>query len=94
MRSARDAESPVRHLSRANSAPHAALCCPDFALAALTAAELAALDRFCRRALDDPDAEPFGPEEIAAAERYEAVLRTLGATVYPGASRGRWAATG
>ena len=78
----------------AHPVPHAALCCPPYALAALTPDELAALDAYCARALDDPDAEPAGPEEIAAAERYEAILRTLGATVYPGGSRGRWAAPG
>ena len=76
-----------------DAAPHARLCCPESALRELSAVDLAALDRWCARALNDPDAEPIGPEELAAAERYEAVLRTLGATVYPGASRGRWAAT-
>jgi hypothetical protein len=55
---------------------------------------MAALDAYCAQALDDPDGEPIGDEEIAAAERYEQILRALGATVYPGASRGRWAATG
>ena len=42
---------------------------------------------YSRRALDDPDAEPCGPEETDAAERYEAVLKALGASVYAGRSR-------
>ena len=71
---------------RVDPAPYAALCCPHHALAELTAAELAALDAYCRRALDDPEAEPIGDEEVAAVARYEAVLRALGATVYSWAS--------
>ena len=67
-------------------APHARLCCPEPALRELTAEELTALDRWCARALDDPEAEPWGPEEIAAVARYEAILRALGATVYSWAS--------
>ncbi len=70
-------------------APYARACCPPHALAELTADELAALDRFCRRALDDPEAEPIGEEEIAAAERYQQALLASGATVYTGRPRRR-----
>jgi hypothetical protein len=55
-------------------APHARACCPEYALAALAPADLAALDRYCARALDDPDAEPDGEAERAAVARYEALL--------------------
>ena len=55
-------------------APHAALCCPESALRALSAVEVAALDRWCARALDDPDAEPQEGDEAAAVARYEALL--------------------
>ena len=55
-------------------APHAAECCPTYALRALTPAELAALDRWCARALNDPDAEPQDGDEAAAVARYEALL--------------------
>ena len=55
-------------------APYARLCCPEPALRELTAEELAALDRFCARALDDPEAVPIGRRECAAVERYEGVL--------------------
>ena len=75
--------------STADPAPHARLCCPDHALAELTADELAALDRWCARALDDPEAEPIGEEEIAAVARYEQVLLASGATVYAGRPRRR-----
>jgi hypothetical protein len=54
-------------------APHARECCPTSALRALSPAELAALDRYCRRALDDPDAEHRDDDEAAVA-RYEALL--------------------
>ncbi len=37
--------------------PYVRACCPHHALAELTADDLAALDRFCARALDNPDAE-------------------------------------
>jgi hypothetical protein len=39
-----------------------------------TPADLAALDRWCARALDDPDAEPQAGDEAAAVERYGALL--------------------
>ena len=58
----------------ADVAPFAAQCCPFFALRALTPAELAALDRWCARALDDPDAE-LEPGDEAAVARYEALMR-------------------
>ena len=37
----------------------------------------------------DPEAEPVGEEEIAAAARYEEVLLASGATVYAGRPRRR-----
>ena len=55
-------------------APHAAQCCPVSALRQLTPAELAALDRWCARAMADPDAEPLDGAEAAAVARYEALL--------------------
>ena len=55
-------------------APYARACCPHHALAEFTAAELAALDRWCARALDNPDAEPRAGDEAAAVARYEALL--------------------
>ena len=55
-------------------APHALQCCPASALRALSPADLAALDAFCRRALDDPDAQPADGDEAAAVARYEALL--------------------
>ena len=54
--------------------PHARQCCPEPALRELTADELRALDGYCRRALDDPDAAPGNPQECAAVARYEALL--------------------
>ena len=48
--------------------------CPEPALRELTADELAALDAYCARALDDPEASPIGDEEIAAVAKYERVL--------------------
>ena len=81
---ARGAARPGRRLNDpggppagSDPAPHARLCCPDHALAELTAAELAALDAYCARALDDPDAEPIGDEEAAAVARYERTLAKL-----------------
>ena len=65
---------------RETDAPHATLCCPWPALAELSAEELRLLDRFCRRAMADENAEPRG-EEIAAVEVYHAALKGLGATV-------------
>ncbi len=47
-------------------ATHARQCCPGFALRELSPAELAALDAYCARALDDPDAEPQAGNEAAA----------------------------
>jgi hypothetical protein len=58
--------------------------------AALSPAELAALDAYCARALDDPDAEPAGPEEIAAAARYERLLHAAAARVWKRERRGRY----
>ncbi len=55
-------------------APHARQCCPTSALRELSPADLAALDRWCARALDDPDAEPRDGDEAAAVARYEALL--------------------
>ncbi len=55
-------------------APHAAACCPASALRQLSPAELAALDRWCARAMADPDAEPQAGDEAAAVARYEALL--------------------
>ena len=57
-----------------SAAPHALQCCPVHALRALTPAELAALDRWCARALDDPEAEPWDGAEAAAVDRYHALL--------------------
>ena len=54
--------------------PHARACCPRRALAELAPDELAALDRWCARALDDPDAEPRAGDEAAVVARYEALL--------------------
>ena len=48
---------------------HACQCCPVSALRQLTPAELAALDAYCDRALDDPDAEPRAGDEALLAER-------------------------
>ena len=67
--------APVRS-SRAmtvDQATYAAQCSPSFALRALKPAELAALDAYCARALDDPDAELQAHDEAAVA-RYEALL--------------------
>ena len=75
--------------TQADQAPYARACCPDHALAELTPDELAALDRWCARALDDPEAEPIGPEEIAAAERYYQVLLAAGAAAHVGDQRPR-----
>ena len=55
-------------------APYAAQCCPEHALRALSAAEVVALDRYCARAMADPDAEPQAGDEAAAVARYEALL--------------------
>ena len=63
------ADTPTRRVA----APHAAACCPASALAALSPADLAALDAYCARAMADPDAEPRDGDEAAAA-RYEALL--------------------
>ena len=57
-----------------DQAAYAAQCCPTSALRQLTPAELAALDRWCARALDDPDAEPQAGDEAAAVAGYEALL--------------------
>ena len=59
---------------RGEQAPHAAQCCPVSALRQLSPDDLAALDRWCARALDDPEAEPRGGDEAAAVARYEALL--------------------
>ena len=72
-----------------DAAPHARLCCPESALRELSAVDLAALDRWCARALDDPDAEPLGDEESAAVARYEQVLLAAGAAVHVGDQRPR-----
>ena len=56
-----------------DQAPHAAQCCPASALRQLSPADLAALDRWCARALHDPDAKPTG-DEAAAVARYERLL--------------------
>ncbi len=56
------------------AAPFAAQCCPASALRQLSPADLAALDAYCARALDDPDAEPQAGDEAAAVARYEALL--------------------
>ena len=55
-------------------ATYAAQCCPAHALRQLSPADLAALDAFCRRALEDPDAEPLAGDEAVAVARYEALL--------------------
>ena len=57
-----------------DQATHAGQCCPTSALRALTPADLAALDRWCARALDNPDAQPQDGDEAAAVARYEALL--------------------
>ena len=64
------ADTPTRRVA----APHAAACCPASALAALSPADLAALDAYCARSLDDPDAEPQADDEAAAVARYDALL--------------------
>ncbi len=61
-----------------DQATHAQQCCPTSALRQLTPADLAALDAFCRRALDDPDAEPQAGDEAAAVATYEALLDRSG----------------
>jgi len=58
----------------ADGAPFASQCCPGFALRALSPADLAALDAYCARALDNPDAQPRDGAEAAAVARYEALL--------------------
>jgi hypothetical protein len=58
----------------AEQATYAAQCCPASALRQLSPADLAALDAWCARALDDPDAEPRDGDEAAAVARYEALL--------------------
>ena len=68
--------------TRAEPAPYARACCPHHAVAELTADELAALNRFCARVLDDPEAEPIGEEEIAAVARYERTLARLAVGVW------------
>ncbi len=57
-----------------DQATHAAQCCPVSALRQLSPADLAALDRWCGRAMADPDAEPRHGDEAAAVARYEALL--------------------
>ena len=59
---------------RVDQATYAQQCCPGSALRQLSPADLAALDRWCARALDDPDAESQAGDEAAAVERYEALL--------------------
>ena len=54
--------------------PYARQCCPASALAALTPDELRHLDRYCRRVLADPDAEPRDGDEATAVARYEGLL--------------------
>ena len=56
-----------------DQATHARQCCPTSALRQLSPADLAALARYCARALEDPDAEP-SDEERAAVERYQRLL--------------------
>ena len=55
-------------------APVARDCCSTYALRRLSPEDLAAFDRRCARALDDPDAEPRAGDEAAAVARYEALL--------------------
>ena len=55
-------------------APYAHQCCPTSALRLLSPADLAALDRWCARAMADPAAEPEAGDEAAAVARYEALL--------------------
>ena len=71
----------------ADPAPHAAECCPAYALRALTPADLAALDRYCRRAMADPDAEPRDGDEAAAVARYEALLAERARALQHGRAR-------
>ena len=68
-------------------APYARLRCPLHALAGLSPDELAVLDRYCARALDDPEAAPSSLEGCAAVAWYERALLASGATVYTGRSR-------
>ena len=71
-----------------DQATHARQCCPVSALRQLSPADLAALGRWCKRAMTDPDAEPRDGDEAAAVARYEALL-TERTRVWP---RGRgWA---
>ncbi len=65
-----------------DTAPYAALCCPHHALRQLSPDDLAALDAWCARAMADPDAEPVGPEEVAAVARYERTLARLAVGVW------------
>ena len=71
-------------------APHARLCCPEPALRELTPDELRALDAYCRRALDDPDAAPGSPQECAAVERYEGLLAAAAVGVWRRERRARY----
>ena len=65
-----------------DQATHAQQCCQTSALRQLSAADLAALDRWCARALDNPDAEPIGDEKAAAVARYERVLHAAAVGVW------------
>ena len=72
------------HVAREGRQParYARACCPHHALAELTADELAALDRWCARALDDPEPEPAEGDEATAVARYERALLESGARIY------------
>ncbi len=54
--------------------PHAAQAYAAHVLVALGPAELAALERFAARALDDPQARPRGKDEVAVVRRAEALI--------------------
>ena len=54
-------------------APHARACCPTAVLRQLSPDELRHLDAFCRRVLDDTEAQPSG-DERPAVDKYHALL--------------------
>jgi hypothetical protein len=64
------------------AAPHATQCCPASALRQLSPDELATLDAYCARALDDPEVGPIGDEEIAAVAAYHRTLARLAVGVW------------
>ncbi len=73
--------SSARRRTRVETAaPCASHAYSRVALEQLTDDELAALERFCVRAQDDPEAEPADDEERAAVARYEGLVAIKGTT--------------